>query len=362
MTVRIYKSTDASAPVLTGQVGKLTDLLDAVLVNGYGSQTAAGWTIAYTSTNRRQYAMAASGTDCQLFVDDNGPGAGAAKEARFCGFKTGSAIGAGTGQFPTGAQSAIGIGLLVCRKSTTADATARVWTIIADGHTIYIFIETGDYTAPLMALPVMFGDFFSVSSTDTSNCMVIGRTTENTANAGTVGNYDPTSVTYIEPFAGLSRANTSLLSNVLSGHFCASQFTNTGSSLAAGKHTNYTRMGISELLGRLQLGYHGYWTNGTTLTGATWTGAFNYPNPADAGMYLEPIWIHHGGGIRGYLKGLWAPMHHLPLGHGATFSGSGNMAGKSFLSQSLLGLTNMTGAAITHGPAEVHIEYSDTWS
>jgi hypothetical protein len=45
MTVRIYRSTDGSAPVLTGQAGKLTDLLDAILVNGYGSKTAAGWTI-----------------------------------------------------------------------------------------------------------------------------------------------------------------------------------------------------------------------------------------------------------------------------------------------------------------------------
>jgi hypothetical protein len=34
MTVRVYRSTDASAPVLTGQVGSLTALLDAVLVNG----------------------------------------------------------------------------------------------------------------------------------------------------------------------------------------------------------------------------------------------------------------------------------------------------------------------------------------
>ena len=41
MTVRVYKSTDGSAPVLTGQAGSLTTLLDAVLVNGYGAATAA---------------------------------------------------------------------------------------------------------------------------------------------------------------------------------------------------------------------------------------------------------------------------------------------------------------------------------
>jgi hypothetical protein len=28
------------------------------------------------------------------------------------------------------------------RKSNTADATARAWTIVANGQTIYLFIET----------------------------------------------------------------------------------------------------------------------------------------------------------------------------------------------------------------------------
>lgn len=38
-TTRVYKSTDAGAPVLTGVVSKMIDLLDAVLVNGYNSKT-----------------------------------------------------------------------------------------------------------------------------------------------------------------------------------------------------------------------------------------------------------------------------------------------------------------------------------
>lgn len=70
MGVTLYQWTDASAPSLTGQVGSLTALLDAILVNGYGSVSAAGWSIAYTSTNKRQYAMASGGTGRQLYVDD----------------------------------------------------------------------------------------------------------------------------------------------------------------------------------------------------------------------------------------------------------------------------------------------------
>lgn len=44
--VQIYKSTDLNAPVLTGQVSKLVDLLDAVLVTGYT-------TAAVSSVTRR---------------------------------------------------------------------------------------------------------------------------------------------------------------------------------------------------------------------------------------------------------------------------------------------------------------------
>ena len=51
MTVRVYRWDDASAPVLTGEVGKLAALLKACLVTGYGSKTAAGWSNPYSATN-----------------------------------------------------------------------------------------------------------------------------------------------------------------------------------------------------------------------------------------------------------------------------------------------------------------------
>ncbi|WP_297486902.1 MULTISPECIES: hypothetical protein [Pseudomonadota] len=38
MTVTIYSSKDASAPALTGIAGSLVAVLDACLVNGYGTK------------------------------------------------------------------------------------------------------------------------------------------------------------------------------------------------------------------------------------------------------------------------------------------------------------------------------------
>ena len=51
----VYRSDDASAPVITGTAGDLVMALDAILVNGYGAKSAAGWTIAYTGANKRAY-------------------------------------------------------------------------------------------------------------------------------------------------------------------------------------------------------------------------------------------------------------------------------------------------------------------
>lgn len=48
MTVRVFRSTDASAPALSGRPGSFVSLLDACLVDGYTGKPAAGWTKPYT--------------------------------------------------------------------------------------------------------------------------------------------------------------------------------------------------------------------------------------------------------------------------------------------------------------------------
>lgn len=49
MPLQLFKSTDTNAPVLTGQAGKLTDLLDACLVNGYATASVTGITRSSTT-------------------------------------------------------------------------------------------------------------------------------------------------------------------------------------------------------------------------------------------------------------------------------------------------------------------------
>jgi hypothetical protein len=367
MTVRIYKSTDASAPSLTGQTGSLTTLLDAILVNGYGSQTAAGWTINQTTTSKRGYKQNLTGANnasgMLLYVDDTGSGAGGAKEARVCGFETMSAITpTGTGQFPTSSQSALGTGQLIVRKSTTADATARAWYCIANGQTIYLFIETGDITAPYIgAYPFVFGDFKSYRASDSYAVAILGRNIENS------------SASVNDPLGGIgvqgASANVYNLSSSMLGHYCARSFTGAGGSKQFGKFVNTLPYG-EFCTNATGVGFpSGSWISQVSTTWATTAGkglgrsiiaSFPYPNPADGSLWLSPIWIHHDGGIRGYFAGLWAPMHDRPLSTQDTYTAaSGNLSGKSFIAMNIPLATTISSTADV---GQVHVETSDTWT
>lgn len=359
MTVRAVSNNPASpfyvaaCPNITGQAGSLTTWLDAVLVNGFSGFTALGWTIGQTTTNKRQYVMAAGGTGNSLWVDDTA--VTTAKEARCSGYATMSATTpTGTGQFPTSGQSSIGTGMLVIRKSATADSTVRYATCVGDGHTFYLFTETGDYTGPTAAFSFCFGDFFTYSASDTSNCIIIGRQIENTAAASQTN-----SSNLYETFPGLSTPSTTFLSGTITGHYVAGNFTNVGGSLAVGKHTDQTKMGHINAGSGNMMGCLGYWQ--TSVGSTLFVNEFQYPNGPDAGLYQAPVWIHHGGMVRGYLKGMWSPLQHLPLNHNDTFSGSNNLSGKSFMAQALLGTINNNTSSYGF-ITECFVETSDTWN
>lgn len=363
MTVRVYKSTDGSAPVLTGAAGSLVALLDAILVNGYGAKTAAGWTIGFTAANKRAYLQNLTGANnaagMYLYVDDSAPGAGGAREARACGFETMSAITpTGTGQFPTAAQSTIGVGTLVIRKSTTADATARAWTCIANGQTIHLFIETGDIVGPpsLAAYPFIFGDFTSYKTGDQYAVLILGRQIENSASAAS---------DHLQHLPYPAINNTWNLANVMFGHYIARHWTGVGGSKICGHLVDTAK--LFSVNNTNISGGTGSYISGSTTVSPTHVALgyqnpvqwFPYPNGPDSSMWLSPIWLNHDSGIRGHIRGLWAPMHHLPIGHGDTYTvAGGNLNGKSMIAQGIP-VINISSVNVA---GQVHVETSDTWS
>lgn len=318
MAVTCYRSSDASAPTLTGVVGSLTTLLDAVLVNGYGSQPAAGWTIAFTGTNQRVYTQGTGSSGLSLYVNDTA--ISTAQEALVTGFEVASALGTGTGQFPLTAQNNLGGtagGALRWRKSTTASATVRNWTIVADATCLYLFVETGDLGSPQSAYGFFFGDIFAYKASDPYRALLIGGTSNN-SNGG-------------DNFHSMVANPTA----TLAGHYMPRTWTGGGTSIAAGK----IQFGIS---------------NGNNAAlGHPNSANFVYPNGPDGGLYMSPVWIVHNSAMRGYMKGLWSPQQDEPLNHNDVLTGSGAQSGKTFLCQNIQAGGSLNGQAL--------IEISNTW-
>lgn len=355
MTVRLYQSTDAGAPTLNGQAGSLAAVLDACLVNGYGAKAAAGWSIAYTATNKRAYKQGAGGnhpTGIHLYIDDTGPGTGVGREARCAGFETMSAITpVGTGQFPNSTQSNIGAGYLVIRKSNATTAEARTWYVIADAHTFYLFVETGDRVAPnIIGCAFMFGDFKSYKSGDAYAQMIIGRCVEF---AGLLSSGDG----WYETFSCVNAGTNYGVNDNMPGHFFSRHWNQLAVSVRGGKMTNSITSGGT-----------GTWpgNDATTCTETANAPGFNqnnpeffpYPNAVDGAMWMAPFYVNQNG-IRGYLKGLWCPQHHRPLNPGDTFTAAnGSLSGKSFIA--LHSHVRQENNNVSEA-AQFFVEFSDTW-
>lgn len=140
MPWHIYRSTDADAPVLTGQNGSLIALLEACLVNGYSTgptaHAGAGWTKTHTGTNKAVF-QAGPAARARFFVrvnDANG------NRAQLVSYETMEDVDNGTNPTPkpTHVQTVI-----PCYKSAGNDATARPWVIAADERTVVLLVKTG---------------------------------------------------------------------------------------------------------------------------------------------------------------------------------------------------------------------------
>ena len=305
MGVVLYRSTDPGAIQLDGLVGSLVGVLDVVL-------PAAGWSIAFTGTNIRAYRQPAALDSpltlrAYLRVNDAGPGAGGAREARIVGYETMSDVNTGINPCPTVAQLANG---LFVRKSAAADANTRTWMILADARTFYMWILSGDVASTYLCW--MFGDYYSFMPSDFYRVMVMGRVVENSAVTGAidgVGNeVDLGNVVGKEGF-----------SSNMSGHFMFRDASHAAGAIAAGKVGD--RSINPTLIG----------DGGASIAGF---GNLAYKNPADSNIYTPPIFVTHSQG-GATIRGLWRGQYHFghaisAVSDGETFPGTLDLNGKTF--------------------------------
>lgn len=319
MAFQIYKSSDVGAPSFYGTSGSYLMLLNYCLVSGYGSQPGAGWVKPFTDNTSStsgttpvfgcfQQPTGSTGTGsagCTLFINDNYPnGTAAGREAWATGWEvltainstTASAVGTGSGQFPTPAQLLTN-GHCVVRKSATSDSSSlRQWVVVADSSSFYSFIATGDVASTYYGFG--FGDIFShkTGSNDAYRCIIMGRLLEN-SNAGNADGFD--------------YCANGVITNPIGGNFMARSHTQIGTSITVGKHGD---------------GFKGHAT--------FFYGVVPMPNSVDNALYLSPVWVVENSipAIRGQLRGFYQTLH--PIANFAdqqTFSGSIDYNGKTFM-------------------------------
>lgn len=302
-----YSSADAGAPELSGTAGSLINVLTAVLVTGYGSKTAAGWTNPVATAGNCASYKQGGGAGYAFQINDNGPHVTPSySEAWATGWKVCTAVtapvGTGSGQFPTAAQL-LTTGHVVIRKSLTTDAVPRPWVIFADDRTLYLMVR-GAHVALDQLGEFMFGEIYSYYATDDHSCIICGRTVENNTN-------------------GPLRGGINLMRTPAT----------TSPTPAAGCYAADNQAGSS---GSLQL-----WPCGdtslnatarSTSIGAPADGNVPAPNMANSALYVAPyLLLESTWAIRGRFRGLVHLCHPVSsVADGTIITGANIFAGKTF--------------------------------
>jgi hypothetical protein len=338
MTVRVYKSTDASAPVLSSTAGALIAVLDACLVNGYGSKTAAGWTKDYSSGTNFAVYRPSLGNRFQLDVNDS-----FSNYARVASYESMTGIGVGIGKCPTEGQLSGGLYML----KTDNVAGNRDWVVIANERCFYFWTRLDTNANGINGVMSFFGDIISNKTNDAYGTMLIA-SDRNIVPAGV--NW---STNAILDRIGLQNQ----LNYAISGHYIQRAWHGLGTSAQAGK------LGHAATAPRFSDGVN-YASSSNPYpypcvnNNESWPltypsiGNFglNFPNVSDGGILLYQPLIHEPSHrtIRGKLPGFYHDIHGGPYLHDTDVVGSGDTAGRTFKSISLYSSLCL-------------VETSDTW-
>jgi len=310
MTVRVYKSTDAGAPALTGTTaGSLIAILDACLVNGYGSKAPVGWLKAFSGTNKAVYRSPVGTNQFYYRVDDTATGS--SRAARLVGFENATSVDVGTGQFPLNTQVTGGLYLPTVQGSNAG--VGRPWFVVATEKFVHVYLHCDDQYNNQYRTYMAMGDYISYK---------LGGDPYSSILLAQVNATVPTSQAY-------GYELQSSLSAVMEGLYTPRPYTGLGTSYQMGRHSDSIK-------------------GGSTLG----SGSLPYPHPVDGGLYLAPVWLHqyvgNQGSVVGEMPGLWNCLHANAFQSGDEWDGTGPLAGKRFL-------------GLRSGSAGMVLEISDTW-
>jgi hypothetical protein len=319
MPTRVYKSIAPGAPVLRGSVGSLIEVLRACLVDGYGSLAPAGWSMPYTDGQtppQRAHFRQAPRTgwpQCDLQVDDDITTSDSGWDAthlqriaRIAGWTAATGLGVGSGRFPSDGSTA------PVPKGSDA-TTARPWVVVANERGFLMWC--GDLDPRSNGYVFFFGDLIPHVASDT---LAVGLLA-----------------------AGGDKYSGSLLA-----------VGNNGLNVAAGSWTGGSSAGLTKVMPVL---------SSPSLSGTYGSsGLLQWPNPSDGKGYMNRLLLLESNTLRAILPGFWVPLHNWVDAAGvqrfSEFTGSGNLAGRSFIIIKAVGASGYPASRYA-----VAFETSDTW-
>lgn len=282
---KVYSSTDPGAPQLTGQAGALLSVLRAVLVTGYGTapnaKAAAGWTEAFTGTNKAVFRNSpVEGTGAYLRVDDSATVSGSdGRVALLRVFESMTDVDTGVNPAPTVAQYANGVNWM---KSNTADAASKAWVAIANERFIYLFVNMGTTDAGWVGtayFPAFAGDLVSRKPGD-MYCFMLSDVKDSALATYSTG-----------AFTGFLRGPALSSTTAIKGNFLLRPYTGVVGavpcSCAALSDANVQRV---------------------------WGSTGSYPDAVGGQLMFERGIVAEGAYLaRGFMPNVYAPLHDVPF-------------------------------------------------
>lgn len=244
-----------------------------------------GWT-KFGGTNVAAY-QCASVPGCPQFwfrVDETGATAGGQKECAVRAYEAMTDVNTGTSPFPAVGQAASG----VCwRKALTTDATARPWSIIGDGATFYLVINS-DASFTVGRGLYGFGAFTSYKVGDAFNAFLSGWATFNITTVSGVGN---NGIGFVNYMTGSGGAN--------GGLYLARAMTQIGGSIWGTHFFKHLNSGV-----------------GAAVVGGS-AGMFSYPTPVDGSLWVDTtLLLDSAASPRGKPRGMYTHCHNVnPFGN-----------------------------------------------
>ena len=311
MAFNFLQSSDAGAPTFTGAAGSVISLLDACLVNGYGSKTPLGWTKAFSGTNTAAYRQSGTTNNVYLRISDTNATLGWAR-CRMYGAMTD--VDTGTDPAPTEAQIAGGMYLI---KSGSGDTTTpRPWVVLGNEKSFYMWIGHNNtltqgiyYQSAYNTCPpaYFFGDFKSYLPGDQWNKVIFAN--------------------YNTSWAGTSIAYNTGISTVHGCTYVMRPYLQVGSAINGGLVLDMA------------------WAGGDPSASLAGT---PFPDPISGGMRLGTVKISEPSysSVRGEYPGRYVIYNYQPpITSGDEFDGSGQFLGKrlKFMKAGTMGTSSWAG-------------------